>query len=133
MRQAFREKRGGGVSTRIYVTHSPFDCDGASCEQAPRREFYFPCLFAVRFVFASGQQSFLSRPSFEKSWLEKQRSPLSNLRFRNGPSANPGKTDLKFKRQVSRKRFLQTWAHRKSTFLILVGVQKLARTKCFAT
>ena len=53
------------------MTYSPFDDDGDSCEQTPSRNFHFPFLSAVRFVFASGQQSFLSRPSFERCWLEK--------------------------------------------------------------
>ena len=53
------------------MTYSPFDDDGDNCEQTPSRIFYFSLLSAVRFVFASGQQSFLSRPSFERCWLGK--------------------------------------------------------------
>ena len=69
----------------------------------------FSFRFAVSFVIVSGQQSFLWRPSFKTSWFEKQRSTLSNLHIRNGSNANPGKKAAPmFKRQVSRKRCLQT-------------------------
>ena len=134
MRQTCREKRGGGIATRMNIWVNRPRIMKVQVANKRQTENYFPVWFAVSFVIASGQQSFLWRPSFETSWFEKQRSTLSNLHFRNESNANPGKRRLRCLRgKYQGNAVSKPWAHQQSKFLILGVVQKHAGSKWFAT